>query len=214
MWAVRVALQRPYSFVVLASLRNLDETLGDAFSSVAARPLIRSGPRGGFAIDPDQGDGDWSVSLGMRAAPPEPRAKAGFAPIWRNKFARRGMRDDERPAGEARELCGLRVLAQAQGVRGPMRPARAGDVGPPGRSRPLAADPRVAVVRRRRRRRGHADRCALRGLRLLAPAGERAPSHQPPRYADVLVGAGGNLRPSRTAPCVRAWTAIVLARHT
>jgi hypothetical protein len=196
MWAIWVALQRPDSFVVLASLRNLDEALGEAFSSVAAKAT-------------EIGRCSWV----WRAAPAEPRAKAGFAPIWRNKFARRGMRDDERPAGEARELCGLRVLAQAQGVRGPMRPARAGDVGPPGRSRPLAADPRVAVVRRRRRRRGHADRCALRGLRLLAPAGERAPSHQPPRYADVLVGAGGNLRPSRTAPCVRAWTAIVLARH-
>jgi hypothetical protein len=37
MWAIWVALQRPDSFVVLASLRNLDEALGEAFSSVAAK---------------------------------------------------------------------------------------------------------------------------------------------------------------------------------
>ena len=104
MWAVRVVLQRPYSFVVLASLRNPDEALGDAFSSVAARRLIRSGPRGGFAIDPDQGDGDWSVWLGMACRAARTAGEGRFRALGGIRGARRGRRHDERPAGEVRRI--------------------------------------------------------------------------------------------------------------
>ena len=68
------------------------------------------------------------------------------------------------------------------------------------------------VVRRRRPCRSDVNRRALRGLRLLAPARGRAPSRQPPRHADGLVGSRGHLRPSRAPPRSRTRTAIVLAR--
>src|SRR5208337_2991960 len=69
------------------------------------------------------------------------------------------------------------------------------------------------MVRRGRRGPAPLDRYALRRLRLLAPAGGRAPSGQSRRHAHGLVGARGRLRPPRAAPRRRAGASRLLARH-